>query len=119
MIIMFLINRCEEKMDKTTPNNNTPFEEVFNNTDTSAQTKAIINTLSPLFTAIVGDVKVDKNADKAALKEELDRDLVALKSILPTNANLTEIISTLSRNRTHSVQTITNLIKAIVRYSAA
>lgn len=104
-------------MNKDT-NQNKPFEEVFNNIDTSATTKAIINTLSPLITTIVGDVKIDKDADKAALKEELDRNLVAMKSILPASTNLTELISALSKNRTHSVQTITNLIKSIVRYSA-
>lgn len=104
-------------MNKDT-NQNKPFEEVFNNIDTSATTKAIINTLSPLITTIVGDVKIDKDADKATLKQELDNNLVAMKSILPASTNLTELISTLSKNRTHSVQTITNLIKSIVRYSA-
>lgn len=104
-------------MNKDT-NQNKPFEEVFNNIDTSATTKAIINTLNPLITAVVGEVEINKSADKATLKQELDNNLVAMKSILPESASLTELISTLSKNRTHSVQTITNLIKSIVRYSA-
>lgn len=104
-------------MNKET-NQNKPFEEVFNNIDTSATTKAIINTLNPLITAVVGEVEINKSADKATLKQELDNNLVAMKSILPESASLTELISALSKNRTHSVQTITNLIKSIVRYSA-
>lgn len=104
-------------MNKDT-NQNKPFEEVFNNIDTSARTKAIINTLNPLITAVVGEVEINKSADKATLKQELDNNLVAMKSILPASTNLTELISALSKNRTHSVQTITNLIKSIVRYSA-
>lgn len=105
-------------MSTSTTTNNTPFEEVFNNTDTSTLTKSIINSLNPLITSIVGEVEIDKNADKATLKEELDKNLIAMKSILPASATLTDIISTLSRNRTQSVQMITKLIKSIVRYSA-